>query len=143
VSDLLEKLRAQRVLPILRSTEQDRLVQVAVTVVACGLGVIELTMTSPDAVGDIRRVREQQPDAVIGVGNVTAPRQVASLCDAGADFFVTPVASLAVVDTCVARCVPVVVGAFTPTRRCPHAMPARSRSRSFPPADSAPDTCRT
>lgn len=113
--DPLTRLADQRVLPILRGSEPAALADVVDAVVAGGFDVIELTLSSLDPIGDLRGARDRHPTAVLGMGTVLAPDQVREVHAAGADFVVTPVTDVAVIDAAVACGVPIIVGALSPT----------------------------
>lgn len=115
VPEAIARIERQRVLPILRGRDTTRLAEVFDAVIAGGLHVVELTMSSPDPVADLTGARGRHPHATVGMGTVTDPASVAELAEAGAAFIVTPIAALPVVAEAVRLGVPVVAGAFTPT----------------------------
>ncbi|WAL69633.1 bifunctional 4-hydroxy-2-oxoglutarate aldolase/2-dehydro-3-deoxy-phosphogluconate aldolase [Amycolatopsis cynarae] len=55
-----------------------------------GIGVIELTLRTPAALGAIERVAAEVPEIVIGAGTVTTAEQAKQAAAAGARFLVTP-----------------------------------------------------
>lgn len=115
VPDAITRIERQRVLPILRGRDPARLAEVVDAVVTGGLGVVELTMSSPEPFADLAAARQRHPEAVVGMGTVTDSASVATLAEAGAAFIVTPVAALDVVTEARRLGLPVVAGAFTPT----------------------------
>ena len=81
-----------------------------------GIRAIEFTLTNPDAVATIAEMRKLVDDSVtIGAGSVTSAEQVQAVADAGAQFVVSPVCKLEVINACLALDLPTMPGCFTPT----------------------------
>jgi 2-dehydro-3-deoxyphosphogluconate aldolase / (4S)-4-hydroxy-2-oxoglutarate aldolase len=81
---------AARLLPVLRTPDAAGAVQAAETLLDAGLGVIELTATTPGWPDALRDVRRRHPGAVLGAGTVTTAEDARRAVDAGADFLVSP-----------------------------------------------------
>lgn len=117
-SDILNRLRAQKVIALIRADSADNLIGCARALAAGGLGAIELTMTTPGAIEMCARVSRELPDVLLGLGTVldadTAKRGIA----AGARFIVTPAVRPEVIKACNAAGVAVLSGALTPTEAC-------------------------
>lgn len=117
-SDVLARLRAQKVVALIRADSAESLLDCARALQAGGLGAIELTMTTPGAIEMVATVSRALPEALIGLGTVldadTARRGVA----AGAKFIVTPAVRPAVIAACRELDVPILSGALTPTEAC-------------------------
>lgn len=104
------------VVGILRGLTTDDAAQAVNAACAGGLRCIEVTMNTPGAVEQIRRLREiTGADVIIGAGTVRNLQELECAIDAGAHFIVTPIVAPNVIQTCVAREVPVFPGAMTPT----------------------------
>jgi 2-dehydro-3-deoxyphosphogluconate aldolase/(4S)-4-hydroxy-2-oxoglutarate aldolase len=116
--DILNRLRAQKVIALIRADSADNLIGCARALAAGGLGAIELTMTTPGAIEMCARVSKELPDVLLGLGTVldaaTAQRGIA----AGAKFIVTPAVRPGVIQACNAAGVPILSGALTPTEAC-------------------------
>lgn len=117
-SDILSKLRAQKVVALIRADNADSLVDCARALQAGGLGAIELTMTTPGALEMVARVSKELPDALIGLGTVLDAETCRAGIKAGAKFIVTPAVRPAVIAVCKELGVPVLSGALTPTEAC-------------------------
>jgi 2-dehydro-3-deoxyphosphogluconate aldolase/(4S)-4-hydroxy-2-oxoglutarate aldolase len=117
-TDILQRLRAQKVIALIRADNADNLVGCARALAAGGLGAIELTMTTPGAIELCAKVARELPDILLGLGTVldadTARRGIA----AGAKFIVTPAVRPEVIKVCNAADVPILSGALTPTEAC-------------------------
>lgn len=117
-TEILQRLRAQKVIALIRADSADNLIGCARALQAGGLDAIELTMTTPGALEMCARVSKELPDVLLGLGTVldaeTARRGIA----AGAKFIVTPAVRPEVIKVCNAAGVPVLSGALTPTEAC-------------------------
>ncbi len=117
-SDILQQLRAQKVVALIRADNADSLLDCARALQAGGLGAIELTMTTPGAIDLVARVSKELPDALIGLGTVLDPDTARAGVKAGAKFIVTPAVRPAVITACKEMDVPILSGALTPTEAC-------------------------
>lgn len=114
-TEILNRLRAQKVIALIRADSADNLIGCARALAAGGLGATELTMTTPGAIEMCAQVSRELPDVLLGLGTVldadTARRGIA----AGAKFIVTPALRPTVIAVCRELGVPVLSGALTPT----------------------------
>ncbi|MCU0755629.1 MAG: bifunctional 4-hydroxy-2-oxoglutarate aldolase/2-dehydro-3-deoxy-phosphogluconate aldolase [Xanthomonadales bacterium] len=85
-----ELLGQAPVLPVLSIAHVEQAVPLAQTLVDAGLPVLEITLRSPVAMEAIRRIREQVPKAMVGVGTVLTPRQLAEVAQLGVAFAISP-----------------------------------------------------
>lgn len=101
---------------VVRADSVDILSHVVDALVAGGMDIIEITMTVPGAIEQIRLLSERLgDDALVGVGSVTDAATANQAIDAGAKYVVSPVLSEDVISAALARDVPVTPGTFTPT----------------------------
>ena len=112
--EVLDRLARTRVLPVLRSKAPRNLDGAIETLVAAGLDVVEVTLTTPGAFSAIARWA-RVPGLLVGAGTVLDPEQVAASADAGARFVVFPGTDEEVVRAASARGMVVLSGAMTPT----------------------------
>jgi 2-dehydro-3-deoxyphosphogluconate aldolase/(4S)-4-hydroxy-2-oxoglutarate aldolase len=75
---------------VLRTPDAAGALRAAATLVEAGLGVIELTATTPGWAGALEDVRREHPSVVLGAGTVTTAEDARRAVDAGADFLVSP-----------------------------------------------------
>jgi 2-dehydro-3-deoxyphosphogluconate aldolase / (4S)-4-hydroxy-2-oxoglutarate aldolase len=110
--DVVERIREQRVLPILRSETPARAVETASALADAGADVIELTHSTPDVLSAVRELAGR--GVCVGLGTVATSAEIAPAAEAGAAFVV----SFAHPDGFVAeahRCgLPAIPGALTP-----------------------------
>src|SRR5688572_26436135 len=114
-SDILNRLRAQKVIALIRADNADNLVGCARALQAGGLGAIELTMTTPGALEMCAKVSKELPDVLLGLGTVLDAETARKGIAAGAKFIVTPALRPEVIKVCNEAGVPVLSGALTPT----------------------------
>lgn len=114
-----EQLRArvgrERIVAILRGTDVDATVAAARTLIAAGIGTLEVTLTLDGAEEAIRQIVADAPaDALIGAGTVLTEADVDRAVDAGAQFLVTPTLT-ASVPYAVRQGIGVLPGVYTPS----------------------------
>jgi 2-dehydro-3-deoxyphosphogluconate aldolase/(4S)-4-hydroxy-2-oxoglutarate aldolase len=78
------------VIPVVVLRDADDAAPLARTLLAGGIGVIEVTLRSAAALAAIERIATEVPDMVVGAGTVTTPDHVTAAADAGAKFLVSP-----------------------------------------------------
>jgi 2-dehydro-3-deoxyphosphogluconate aldolase/(4S)-4-hydroxy-2-oxoglutarate aldolase len=114
MSEVLSRLTAQRLVPVVvidRAADADPL---ASALVAGGLPVAEVTFRTDAAERSIA-IMAARGDILVGAGTVITPAQVDQAVGAGARFVVSPGISAAVVRRCRERDIPVFPGATTAT----------------------------
>jgi 2-dehydro-3-deoxyphosphogluconate aldolase / (4S)-4-hydroxy-2-oxoglutarate aldolase len=120
-SDVLDRIAAQRVLPILRTADAEDAVATARACARAGMGVVELTTSIPDVESALRELSAD--DLVLGLGTVTRSEEVPPAVAAGARFVVSFAVRDRVVEAAASLGVVAIPGALTPTEvlRCLHA----------------------
>jgi 2-dehydro-3-deoxyphosphogluconate aldolase/(4S)-4-hydroxy-2-oxoglutarate aldolase len=89
-SDLDLILARASVIPVLSLNDVTKAAPLARALAAGGLGVIEMTLRTPDALDAMARMKAAEPELIVGMGTLRHPRQVQECRDAGADFLVSP-----------------------------------------------------
>lgn len=112
---VLSKIRAERVVALIRANSPDGLMDCARALADGGLTSIELTMTTPGAIRMLEKATLELPDFLFGLGTVLDAETARLGILAGARFVVTPALRPDVITTCRRYGVPVFCGAFTPT----------------------------
>ncbi|TDC64695.1 bifunctional 4-hydroxy-2-oxoglutarate aldolase/2-dehydro-3-deoxy-phosphogluconate aldolase [Streptomyces hainanensis] len=107
-------MRAQRLLPVLRSPDVAAAVAAVRALADAGCRVVELTTSTPDWRRALADCRERHGDALLGVGTVTTAEQASTAIGAGADFLVSPYPAPAVRTVAARHGVTFVEGGFTP-----------------------------
>jgi 2-dehydro-3-deoxyphosphogluconate aldolase/(4S)-4-hydroxy-2-oxoglutarate aldolase len=89
-TDLRTLLRRARVVPVLTVEDDQDAVPLAKALFDGGLWMLEITLRTRGALAALRRIAKALPDAVVGVGTVTRPEELAAAAEAGARFAVSP-----------------------------------------------------
>jgi 2-dehydro-3-deoxyphosphogluconate aldolase/(4S)-4-hydroxy-2-oxoglutarate aldolase len=113
--NLLEALRAQRLLAIVRGTDPGAAARSVLALAEAGVALVEVSLTTPDALGVISRARaELGAGAHVGAGTVITAEDARRAAAAGADFAVTPAVTPAV-QAVTGLGLPLLCGALSPT----------------------------
>lgn len=126
-----------RVIAVLRGLETSGVEMVVDVLLDAGVGVVEITMESPNAVASMRSAINA--GAVVGAGTVMSIADAEAAVDAGAIFLVAPHTDLEVVEWAVDRSVPIVPGCFTPTEVATAWSAGASAIKIFPASVGGPD----
>ncbi len=111
-SDLV---RASGVIGIVRARDEATGLQQARRVLAAGLPVVEVSLTTPGALATISALVAEHPDAVVGAGTVLDAETVDRVADLGGRVVVSPSFQPEVVAAAVRRGVAVFPGCLTPS----------------------------
>ena len=109
-SELLER----KISAIIRTDNQKVAEQAMQAAVAGGFRVVEFTLTTPGALNLITQFREND-DLIVGAGTVMSPTIVKEAVEAGAQFLVSPVCSVDVIQEAEKLDVVSMPGTFTAT----------------------------
>jgi 2-dehydro-3-deoxyphosphogluconate aldolase / (4S)-4-hydroxy-2-oxoglutarate aldolase len=101
---------------ILRGFATPSAVAIAEQCFDAGLRYLEVTLNTPEAPEQIRRIRAVAPEnARVGAGTVLDEAGAVAATQAGASYLVTPVVNAPLIHECRKRGIPVFPGAYTPT----------------------------
>ncbi len=114
-AEVLNRIRAEKVVALIRADGPDALLDCARALSAGGLNAIELTMTTPGALAMVAEVSQKLPGILLGLGTVLDAETAREGIDAGAAFIVTPGLRPEVIKACQELGVPIFSGALTPT----------------------------
>jgi 2-dehydro-3-deoxyphosphogluconate aldolase/(4S)-4-hydroxy-2-oxoglutarate aldolase len=112
---VLSRIKAQKVVALIRADSSDGLLDCARALAEGGLTSIELTMTTPGAIRLLEEASRELPNFLFGLGTVLDAETARAGILAGAKFIVTPALRPDVITLCRRYSVPVFSGAFTPT----------------------------
>jgi 2-dehydro-3-deoxyphosphogluconate aldolase/(4S)-4-hydroxy-2-oxoglutarate aldolase len=110
--DVLGRLAAARVIPVLTLDDPAHAVPVADALKAGGLPIVELTLRTPGALSALTALAGD-PGLLAGAGTVVSPGQVDAAVAAGARFIVSPGTDPAILARCRDLGIPVVPGVAT------------------------------
>ncbi len=114
--DQMKRIEKCGIVAIIRANSSNELFEAAVAIETGGVDVIEITMTTPNALQVISDVSDRLGDSVlIGVGSVLDAETARAAMLAGAEFVVSPVTKPDIIEICNRYGKVVIPGAFTPT----------------------------
>jgi 2-dehydro-3-deoxyphosphogluconate aldolase/(4S)-4-hydroxy-2-oxoglutarate aldolase len=113
--EILGRIKSEKVIALIRAERPEGLLDCARALAEGGLGVIELTMTTPGALDLVAEVALSLPGVMIGLGTVLDAETARAGVTAGAQFIVTPALRPGVIAACRELGVPILSGAYTPT----------------------------
>ena len=112
--ELLAVIEQRRAFAVIRTSTAAQAVEAGRACLRGGIRLLEITLTIPDALSAIRALSAER-EAVVGVGSVIAPAQVAEAAAAGARFAVSPHFDADVLAAAKARGMLSSMGGVTPT----------------------------
>jgi len=114
--EVLNTIRETGVIAIMRAQSSDQLIAAADAIKKGGVTVIEVTMTTPGALGVIATAKERYgSDVAFGAGSVLDPETGRAAILAGADFVVSPILNLGLIELCNRYGVATMPGCYSPT----------------------------
>jgi 2-dehydro-3-deoxyphosphogluconate aldolase/(4S)-4-hydroxy-2-oxoglutarate aldolase len=114
--EILNIIRETGVIAIMRAQSSDQLIAAADAIKLGGVRAIEVTMTTPGALGVIAEAKERYgSDVIFGAGTVLDPETGRAAILAGADFVVSPTLNFGLVQLCSRYSIPVAPGCYSPT----------------------------
>jgi 2-dehydro-3-deoxyphosphogluconate aldolase/(4S)-4-hydroxy-2-oxoglutarate aldolase len=90
MADATSLLRVSPVIPVVTIDDPRRAVPVARALAEGGVGIIELTLRTENALTSLKRIADEVPDIIVGAGTVLTPAQADAAVAAGAQFLVSP-----------------------------------------------------
>ena len=115
-ADIITQLTNPGIIAVIRAKKATQALPIAQALLAGGVIAIEITLSTPDAIGAIATVSKKLGDrALIGVGTVLDVATCQAAIAAGAQFVVSPICrpELAQIASHAQR--PIMLGAYTPT----------------------------
>lgn len=113
--EIMAAVARMGVVAIVRTTSAEDAERVARDVLAAGIDVVEVALTTPSALDVVRTVSRDLPDALVGAGTVLDAASARLAVAAGARFLVSPVVSAEVIEVGHRYGAAVLPGAQTPT----------------------------
>jgi 2-dehydro-3-deoxyphosphogluconate aldolase/(4S)-4-hydroxy-2-oxoglutarate aldolase len=113
--DALAVMKAGPVIPVIVIADLAEAVPLAKALVAGGVRVLEVTLRTPAGLDAIKAIAREVPDAIVGVGTVTAPEDLVQARAAGAQFAVSPGLTPALAEAARQSGIPCLPGVMTPS----------------------------
>ena len=115
-TQILENIRETRIIPVVRTKSHDEAEGVIEAILNGGINVLEITMTTPNAIGLIEDcVKKYGDNVIVGAGTVVDLETAKKCFDAGVKFIVSPIFDEATVKFCNQNEIIIMPGALTPT----------------------------
>ena len=112
----LQRMLETGIIGIIRANSDEQLVDIAKALVDGGVDCIEVTMTTPNAIQGLEKIAARFGDKVVlGCGTVLDSDSAFAAINVGAEFIVSPVLDLKVIETVKKYEKIVLPGAYTPT----------------------------
>ena len=111
----LKLLQQVRAIAVIRAAKIHQGYEMAKAMAAGGLPLIEITWNSDRAADLIGQLRSELPHCTIGTGTLLTLDQLEQAISAGAQFLFTPHVDSVMIQAAVARNVPIIPGALSPT----------------------------
>jgi 2-dehydro-3-deoxyphosphogluconate aldolase / (4S)-4-hydroxy-2-oxoglutarate aldolase len=112
---LAELFQRARVIPVITIESVEHAIPLARALVAGGLRCLEITLRTPAAPAAAVVIAENVPEAIVGIGTVLDPTDLAHARSLGARFALSPGASPELLDAAAAGKLPFVPGIATPS----------------------------
>lgn len=114
--DTLNIIHDTGVIAIMRTQSSDQLIAAADAIKKGGVRAIEVTMTTPGALAVIEEAKGRYgSDVIFGAGSVLDAETGRAAILAGADFVVSPILNLELVELCNRYSIPTAPGCYSPT----------------------------
>ncbi|MDP7059254.1 MAG: bifunctional 4-hydroxy-2-oxoglutarate aldolase/2-dehydro-3-deoxy-phosphogluconate aldolase [Candidatus Marinimicrobia bacterium] len=113
--DILAEIESRKISAIIRAGDQTVAADAMDAAVKGGFRMVEFTLTTPGAVELIAEFRKSADDLLVGAGTVMTVDQAREAVGAGAQFLVSPVCNIHVIQEAVKLDVVSIPGTFTAT----------------------------
>jgi 2-dehydro-3-deoxyphosphogluconate aldolase/(4S)-4-hydroxy-2-oxoglutarate aldolase len=114
--DIIQRIYDLGVVAVIRLQDVNKLSKVVGALHSGGVKAIEITMTVPNAVAMIRSLASSIPsDVLLGAGTVTDLQTAKDVINAGAQFVVSPILNINMINTCNVADIAAIPGCYTPT----------------------------
>jgi 2-dehydro-3-deoxyphosphogluconate aldolase / (4S)-4-hydroxy-2-oxoglutarate aldolase len=115
-SETIHLLTHLGLIAVIRTAQQEQVLPICEALLAGGIFALEITLTTPNAFTAIRSARAKlNSNALLGAGTVLNADACRDAIEAGAEFIVSPVCKLEIINAAHAQDRPVMIGAYTPT----------------------------
>lgn len=103
MNDVLKKLSAIGIVPVIKIDDVEKAVPLAKALVAGGIPCAEVTFRTDEAEEAIRRMAQEVPEMLVGAGTILTPEQADKAIAAGSKFLVSPGLNPKVVKHCIEK----------------------------------------
>ncbi len=114
-SDVKKLIKEERLVPILRTHNEECIEEILKATIDAGGRIIEFTMTIPNILEKIDYYKNKFPELTIGLGTVYEPEEAKKGIERGVDFIVTPILNPSIVEVAKSKEKLLILSGFTPT----------------------------
>ena len=115
-AEIISQLTKPGIIAVVRTNKPEQVPPICEALVAGGVIALEITFTVPNAIEAIREASQRfGSQALVGAGTVLNAAACRDAIAAGAQFVVSPITKLEIVEAAHAAHKPVMLGAYTPT----------------------------
>jgi 2-dehydro-3-deoxyphosphogluconate aldolase / (4S)-4-hydroxy-2-oxoglutarate aldolase len=115
-AEIVSRLIDIGIIAVVRTDQTEQVIPIAEALITGGVTAVEVTLTVPNAESAIAAARDKFRDtALIGAGSVLNVAQCHAVLKAGAQFVVSPVGNVRLIEATHKMDRPVMLGAFTPS----------------------------
>ena len=115
-SEISARIMELGLVAVIRTPSCELVAPVCEALAAGGVLALEVTMTVPEALRALREVNAQFGDRILlGAGTILNAAQAHAAINAGAQYVISPIAKLEIIEAAHARDKAVMLGAYTPT----------------------------
>ncbi|MTT30419.1 bifunctional 4-hydroxy-2-oxoglutarate aldolase/2-dehydro-3-deoxy-phosphogluconate aldolase [Terrilactibacillus sp. BCM23-1] len=111
--EVLNKMNQGRLVAVVRGSDAEDAINISESCIRGGIQSIEVAFTTPNCLEAIRKLADQERDALIGAGTVLDPETARLSILYGAAFVVSPNFSKAICEVCNLYSVPYLPGCLT------------------------------
>ncbi|MBW4479073.1 MAG: bifunctional 4-hydroxy-2-oxoglutarate aldolase/2-dehydro-3-deoxy-phosphogluconate aldolase [Tolypothrix brevis GSE-NOS-MK-07-07A] len=111
----LSQLQKHRAIAVIRAPEFELGRKMASSIASGGMRLIEITWNSDRAAELIAQLRLELPECIIGTGTLLNLNDMEMAIASGAQFLFTPHVDSAMIQAAIAKHIPIIPGALTPT----------------------------
>jgi 2-dehydro-3-deoxyphosphogluconate aldolase/(4S)-4-hydroxy-2-oxoglutarate aldolase len=140
MTEVMERLAAQRVLPVIRGATAADAVATARACARAGMAMVELTRSVPDVDDAVRELGDD--GLVLGVGTITDAAEVQAAADAGARFVVSFARPAGFLERAAELGLEAIPGGLTPTELADCAQAGARVIKLFPARLATPEYVR-
>ncbi len=113
---ILKRILDEKIVAVVRLQDSTQIMDVVGAIVKGGIKIIEITLTTPNAIQKIGKLKKIYGDHVlIGAGSVLNGEMAEEAIESGAEYIVSPISDYSLINIGRSHGVPVMLGAFSPT----------------------------
>lgn len=125
--DMLTSIQKTGIIPAVRASSAADALFASEAVFNTGIPVVEITMTTPGAIGVISQLLREHPHVIVGAGTILNLDAARACLDVGASFLTSPGLDAELIQFACEHDIPMIPGALTPSE----VMMARKAGAAF------------